>query len=394
MTSENKSTNSQAYTLVSDDEGLTILCNQFQQASWVAIDTEFEREKTYYPELCLVQLSDGENVAIIDPLKINDLSPLKQLLYSVSIRKIFHAARQDLEIFYFLWGSLPENIFDTQVAAPLLGYDEQAGYAKLVQNIIGVSLEKAHTRTNWKKRPLSQDQLQYAADDVIYLAKIYPMMLESLKNCGRTHWLDDEFAAFADPALYEIDPGQYLKRVKNARKLNAKKRELLKKLIAWREELAKKENRPRNWILRDEALVDIAGLAPQEYATLSSLKALKPADIEIYSKSILEICQSTNCKPLTSSSKEATPRPLSTDEKVLCDTLSVVVKVIASENNLNPAILAPQKELEKFVRNEKPCSLTNGWRKELLEYPLRQFLLGESSLIINSGKPEIKKIKN
>ncbi len=382
------------YSVVNDAQSLDLLCKELKGASWLAVDTEFEREKTYFPELCLVQLSDGKNVAIIDPLGIDNLSPLKELLYADSITKIFHAARQDLEIFYFLWGSLPANIFDTQIAAPLLGYDEQAGYAKLVQNMLGVSLEKAHTRTNWKKRPLSKDQLQYAADDVIYLAKLYPLMRDSLENTGRKDWLGAELDKLSDPTLYQLDPEQYIKRIKNTRKLNPNKRKLLKMLVEWREEVAKEENKPRNWILRDEALLDIASLSPREKSSLASLKALKNVNVERYSESILQVCRSSHAAPAETSDAKHGERTLSAEDKAVRDALSVIVNVIAAQNQLNPKILAPQKELEKFILKETSCVLTTGWRKELLEDALTQFIQGNSALIINSGKPEIKKMKN
>ena len=391
MTQQKKQAN---YSLVNDDQGLADLCNTLRDSEWLAVDTEFEREKTYFPELCLVQLSDGRDVAIVDPISIDNLSPLKELLYKASITKIFHAARQDLEIFYFLWGSLPANIFDTQIAAPLLGYDEQAGYGKLVQNMLGVSLEKAHTRTNWKKRPLSKDQLQYAADDVIYLAKLYPLIRDSLENCGRKDWLGAELDNLSDPALYQLDPEQYLKRIKNTRKLNSTKRSLLKKLVSWREEVARDENKPRNWILRDEALLDIASLSPREKSDLGSLKALKSGDIGRHSESILQLCRSAQAEPVESSPAKHEQRSLTAEEKTLRDALSVVVSVIAIQNQLNPKVLAPQKELEKFILKQKPCLLTAGWRKELLEEVLTQFMHGNSALIINSGMPEIKKMKN
>ena len=182
------------------------LCNRLAGAEWIAVDTEFLREKTYYPQLCLLQVGTPAVTACVDPLALTDLGPLLDLLYDPAIAKVFHACHQDLEIFYNLRGSVPGPVFDTQIAAPLLGHPEQMGYAGLVEALLGVTLEKAHARADWTRRPLPESQLRYAADDVIYLAQLYPVLRAELAKHGRLQWLADDFAALGDPERYASHP--------------------------------------------------------------------------------------------------------------------------------------------------------------------------------------------
>ena len=176
------------------------LCDRISGSTWLALDTEFAREKTYYPVLCLLQLCNGELAACIDPLNLTDLTPLLEILVDPKVLKIFHAGRQDLEIFYHRWGRLPQPLFDTQIAAALLGLGDQIGYAPLVQQLLGRELEKGHTRTDWSRRPLDPEQLRYALDDVIYLGEVHRLLAARLREQEREHWLEDEFRELADPA--------------------------------------------------------------------------------------------------------------------------------------------------------------------------------------------------
>ncbi|MGH8561939.1 MAG: ribonuclease D, partial [Nevskiales bacterium] len=178
-------------------------CAQLRGRDWLAVDTEFIRERTYYPQLCLVQVSDGETQACIDPIRLKDLGPLLALLYDPAVTKVFHAAGQDLELFYHLTGKVPGPVFDTQLAATLAGFGDQIGYARLVQDILGVELDKAHTRCDWSRRPLAEAELAYAADDVRYLCQVYDRLCTELKKRGRLDWLAADFAAMTDPARFE-----------------------------------------------------------------------------------------------------------------------------------------------------------------------------------------------
>ena len=194
------------YHFIDTSDDLVDLCLQLQSEEWLAVDTEFLRESTYFPKLCLLQIATPQFVACIDTISINEINSLVDLIYNPNITKVMHAARQDMEIFYHMRGTVPQPIFDSQLAAPLLGHPEQIGYAALVEAFLGVHLNKAHTRTDWSHRPLSHAQLQYAADDVRYLAQLYPLLRGKLEQMERLSWLSDDFAALADPSQYDPLP--------------------------------------------------------------------------------------------------------------------------------------------------------------------------------------------
>jgi len=275
--------------LINTEAALIELCKEFEDASWIALDTEFERVNTYYPELCLLQLSNGEKIAMVDPLVDMDLEPLYQLLYDKSKTKVFHAARQDLELFYHLKGCVPVPLFDTQIAATLLGYDSQIGYANLVKEMFEIELAKTETRTNWKRRPLSDNQLMYAADDVIYLAKMYEELLAKLNTSGQLSLLVEEFNALTQPALYDPEPGVMWKKIKSSKKLTGDPLEYLKKLAAWREITARDDNQPRKWVLSYHILVDLAKVQPHSMHDLSNVKGINNNIVNRHGVALLDI---------------------------------------------------------------------------------------------------------
>ncbi|MDD1624875.1 MAG: ribonuclease D, partial [Methylococcaceae bacterium] len=191
---------------INTPDQLAKLCEQIKKEPWLALDTEFLREKTYYPKFCLLQIATPEWVACIDPIALPNLDDLFEAIYNPAIVKVFHSCRQDLEIFYQSTGKLPAPIFDTQIAAPLLGFQDNPGYAMLVSSLLSINLNKAHTRADWSKRPLTEAQIEYAADDVIYLCQIYQIMVQKLAELGRIDWLKHDFAELANPAHYTVAP--------------------------------------------------------------------------------------------------------------------------------------------------------------------------------------------
>ena len=229
-----------AIQYIDTPQKLDELCRQIAKESWLALDTEFLREKTYYPKFCLLQIATPEWVACVDPIALNDLSALFEAIYNPAITKVFHSCRQDLEIFYQLTGKIPQPIFDTQIAAPLLGFQENPGYAMLVSSFLNINLSKAHTRTDWTVRPLSQAQLQYAADDVIYLCQIYQTMLKKLAELNRLDWLENDFAMLNDPELYDISPENAWLKIRGKNKLTGKQLSIVQTLAEWREQTAQK----------------------------------------------------------------------------------------------------------------------------------------------------------
>lgn len=268
---------------------LTALCDRLQGCGWLAIDTEFERVNTYYPELCLLQLAHDDITAVVDPLAIGDLEALYAMLYDPGILKVFHAARQDLELFFHLKGKLPLPLFDTQIAAELLGYDSQMGYANLVREMTGVDLAKTQTRTNWKRRPLSRSQLLYAADDVIYLGEIYEILADRLAQAGKMDRMEEACAALNRPELYEPDPDQMWRKIKESRRLNGQPLQVLKQLAAWREITARHENQPRKWVLPDHTLLELVRQMPANREALSQVKGVTEQIAQQHGERLLEI---------------------------------------------------------------------------------------------------------
>ncbi len=274
---------------IDSEFALTQLCGQLKGCSWLAVDTEFERSNTYYPELCLLQVASNGITAVIDPLTIANLEPLYNVLYNPSITKVFHAARQDLEIFFHIKGEVPVPFFDTQIAASLLDYDKNLGYANLIREVLDIELAKTQTRTNWKRRPLSRSQLKYAADDVIYLGQVYELFLAKLIESGQLSLLDEEFNALARPELYQPDPENMWLKIREARKLKGNILAILQQLAAWREITARAENRPRKWILQDYTLVEMARLLPANQDDLSRIKGMNKRVLNRHGATLVEI---------------------------------------------------------------------------------------------------------
>jgi len=277
--------------LIDSAPALAELCSLLQRCSWLAVDTEFERVNTYYPELCLVQVSGMGINAVIDPLNIFDLEPLNVLLFDPAIIKVFHAARQDLELFYHLHGRLPMPVIDTQLAATLRGYSDQIGYANLVREMLGVDLPKTQTRTNWKRRPLSRKQLEYAADDVIYLGQLYEKLMIELEEHKQLPLLEEQCLALNNPRLYEPDPAMMWKKIKirEVKNFSGASLAVFRQLAAWREITARNENRPRKWIIKDHAIVNIARELPEDREALSGLEGMDAKILNKYGDVLLKM---------------------------------------------------------------------------------------------------------
>lgn len=365
---------------------LETLCRQARQNTWLALDTEFLREKTYYPKFCLLQIATPEWVACVDPLALSDLSMLFEVIYDSSIIKVFHSCRQDLEIFYQLTGKIPEPIFDTQIAAPLLGFQENPGYAMLVSSFLNINLSKSHTRTDWTDRPLSEAQLQYAADDVIFLCQVYQAMLEKLTELNRLDWLKNDFALLNNPELYEISPDKAWLKIRGKNKLTGRQLSIVQALSEWREATAQAENRPRNWLLRDDLLLELAKLQPANIDELTAVRNINERIVQRHGRKICQLINAAKQRPPVPLNEKGRPAKKTPQQEAILDILTALVRIRASENSLNPSILATRKDLELLLFDDPESLLLKGWRYSMVGRELVGLLKGEQLLGIRGEK--------
>ncbi|MCG5536668.1 ribonuclease D [Ectothiorhodospira mobilis] len=377
----------EAPRFIDQGDALQALCARLQQAPWIALDTEFLREKTYYPRLCLVQVATEEEVACIDPLALKDLSPLTALLQDPSILKVLHAGAQDLEIFFHRDGRVPAPVFDTQVAAALLGHGDQIGYGRLIQAVLGVELEKGHSRTDWSRRPLEPEQLRYAADDVRYLAQAYPRMREALEAKGRLAWLEEDFRRLEDAGSYRPDPETIWQRVKGLNTLRRPRQmAVVQDLARWREQEAMRCDRPRRWLLQDEVILDLARRQPQDLQTLAKVRGLAEATVQRHGETLLGLIRGAMARP-----QEDCPTPPSrggrpdAQQEALVDVAMGLLRHQALANDISPAAIATRRDLEALVAGDPHSPLLRGWRARLAGDALHAWLRGETRLEVASG---------
>ena len=370
------------YLFIDTSDDLVDLCLQLQSEEWLAVDTEFLRESTYFPKLCLLQIATPQFVACIDTISINEISSLVDLIYDPNITKVMHAARQDMEIFYHMRGTLPQPIFDSQLAAPLLGHPEQIGYAALVEAFLGVHLNKAHTRTDWSHRPLSHAQLQYAADDVRYLAQLYPLLRGKLEQMERLSWLSDDFAALADPSQYDRPPEQAWLRVKGFHQVRGRRLATLQALAAWRERTARYEDRPRNWLLRDENLLDLAKIQPTDKTALLRIRGINAQIIHKHAEAVLETIVESKNREAAPLPAERTSSRLTSGQEAVVELLLTTAQILGEQNAINPSVIASRKELERLTQGDLTVNALQGWRRKLAGETLLAVLQGKLGLRI------------
>jgi ribonuclease D len=377
---------SDVYQWVETEEALQSLCEALLSSGWLALDTEFMRERTYYPQLCLVQVATPAVVACVDVLAIKSLDPLLELLQDPKIVKVMHSARQDLEMFFHLSGQVPAPIFDTQLAASFAGFPDQTGYASVVQSLLGVTLEKSHTRADWSRRPLSAAALQYAADDVRYLRDIYAHLKQTLESQGRIKWLEAENRVLTDPATYRPDPDTAWQRLRGLQRLKSRQFAAAKELAAWRERLAMSGNLPRQWILKDEVLIDLARHMPKRVEDLVSIRGIQEGQIRKRGEELIALIASAHgdAKP------EPAPERLSARDEALVDTLMAVVRLKGSEADVSPSQLATRRDLEQLIRGHRDLDVLKGWRLEISGRALIDLVEGRTRLAVNAGTLELQ----
>ncbi len=374
---------------VADDAALATLVERLRPAGWFALDTEFLRERTYFPQLCLIQIATPDLQAVVDPLAPGiDLGPLMELLLEPGRLKVFHSARQDLELFLHLAGRLPAPVYDTQIAAALLGHGDQVGYAALVSRYCGVELAKHHTRADWSRRPLSKEELAYAVDDVRYLAQLYPLQRAELEKRGTLQWLERDFDRLADPALYRVEPREMWARVRDAQRLKGRALAVLRELAAWREERAMRLDRPRRWILKDEVLVDIARFQPADRQALSRIRGLEKRQLENLADELLAVVARGLQVPEAEWPRAKRRHKPTAAESALVDAMMALVRLEAERHGISASMIAGRKELEEMVvagRRE----VLGGWRELVVGPPLEAFLAGRLRLQVRDGRLEV-----
>jgi ribonuclease D len=368
---------------------LNQLCETLSRSDWYAVDTEFLREKTYYPQLCLIQIATDEVIACIDPIKLDNLDPLLEILYQDGKTVVFHAARQDLELLFQLRGALPASIFDTQLAATVLGYGDQIGYGSLVSQCLNVELDKAHSRTDWSLRPLSDAQLDYAADDVRYLCQLYQLMSEQLETKQRRSWLNEDFAELSKPELYQAELMSIWKKIKGAGRLKPSQLVVLQYLAAWREQEAIKRNKPRRWIIKDEVMLDMARFSPETIQQLAKIRGFEGRDADRHGKAILQAIQTAKAVDREHWPQIKKPKPLSSQQDAIVDCLMALLRRSCDQQSITPAAVAGRKDIESLVRGDEDTPLLHGWRFEIVGHELCDFLQGSTSIKVNENQLQI-----
>ncbi len=371
-------------TLLTTTAELTSLCAELAREPFVALDTEFMRDRTYWPKLCLVQLAGEERHAAVDPLASNiDLGPLFGLMAEPAVVKVFHAARQDIEIFYNLTGQVPMPLFDTQLAAMVCGYGEEVGYETLVAQLAKARIDKSSRFTDWERRPLSPEQLSYALADVTHLRTVYQKLKQKLEETGRSSWVAQELAGLTSPATYQQPPEEAWKRLK-VRSRDPRFLAIVQALAAWRERTAQERDLPRNRVLRDDLLLEVAANRP---ITLEQLAKLRRINLDRRSApAAVEAIRRALALPQADLPKPEPPPKLARGLGPLIDLLRVLLKLQCEEHHVAQRLVATTADLEAIAAEAEPeVAALNGWRYEVFGKAALALKRGELGLAIRDG---------
>jgi ribonuclease D len=374
--------------VIKTTQQLADACAALAQHPYLAIDTEFLREQTFWPELCLVQMAGPEIELIVDPLAPDvELKPFFELMANPGTLKVFHAGRQDIEIIYAKAGIIPHPIFDTQVAAMVCGFGEAVSYGNLVKRITGAEVDKSTRFTDWSRRPLSDKQLRYALGDVTHLKRIYQHLRSELDGSGRESWLQEEMATLTDPNTYTFRPEDAWRRLK-LRVKNRKALAALVELAAWRERQAQAQNVPRARVLRDEALYDIANHAPTDTAKLGELRTLSEGfSRSARAREIVEAVKRGLARDPKTLPTLRSGNGLTAEATALVDLLRVLLKAAAARNRVAPRLIADMDDLERIAVETSPdVSALRGWRRELFGEDALRLKRGEIALVVKDGE--------
>jgi ribonuclease D len=376
-------------TIITTQDALNRFCATISNAPFITIDTEFLREKTYYPKLCLIQIScPAKTAAAIDPLIDHlDLTPVFDLLRKSDLLKIFHAGRQDLEIFYQLMGDVVRPVFDTQIAAMVCGYGESIGYSNIVQQITDVQISKASQFTDWARRPLSDAQIDYALGDVTHLIDVYHTLKTRLEETNRSSWVEAEDEILSNPVTYDINPDESWRRIK-IKSPRAKNLAVLKTLAAWREIRAQKKNIPRNWVLKDDVMAAIALQLPKTKEALAQTRNIPKGLVDSrHGGYILKMIKET-----LAGNPENWPIPaermrLSADTKAAIEILRMLLKIKAEKHGVAPKLIAGKDDIQAIAMGKADdIPALKGWRADVFGHDAQALLQGKIALGLKDGK--------
>ena len=374
---------------ISTNEDLAAFCKRASDQPAVAVDTEFLRERTFHPKLCLVQLAIPGACAVVDPLAIGDLSPLAALLSDPGALKVFHACSQDMEVFDHALGVLPAPIFDTQVAAAFLGERMQSSYGAVVHAFCGVTLPKSESLTDWSRRPLTSEQIDYAVDDVRYLIEAYAVIEARLAELGRTSWVRDEMRQLSDPVHYRSDPLTAFKRVRRINACTRRQLAVARELAAWREGRAERRDVPRKWIMSDEVLLALCRRAPKTADDLRRIRGteqLSERDVEAAMAAIARgrCCPAENLPSIGKPKHAVAP-----EQESVVDLMYALIRLVGERAHVATALIASRDDLQDYIDHPRRSRLREGWRFELVGTLLDDLLRGDMGLTVKDGAVEI-----
>ena len=374
--------------VISATADLQTLCEDLGSADYVTVDTEFLREQTFWPQLCLIQIAGPAGEAIIDPMAPGlDLAAFYRLMTNENIVKVFHAARQDIEIVFTKTGAVPNPVFDTQVAAMVCGFGESISYVNLVKKITGADIDKSSRFTDWSRRPLTEKQLVYALGDVTHLRDVYQSLKSQIDAAERHSWLSEEMSTLTNPETYDTDPDKAWQRLK-LRVKGRKSLSVLMELAGWRERLAQSQDVPRGRILRDEALYDIANQMPQTPEALGQLRTLSDGFARSNrAKDIIDAVKRGLARDIKTLPKLEHGEPLSAEATATLELLKVLLRSAAAQHKVAPRLIADSEDLERLATEDEPgIAALTGWRRKLFGEDALALKRGETALTLQNGE--------
>lgn len=374
---------------ISTYEELSAFCERAARFNAIAVDTEFLRERTYHPRLCLVQVATPDECVVIDVIAIDNLAPLAILMRDEGTVKVFHACLQDMEVLNYTLGALPAPIFDTQIAAAFLGERMQTSYNGMVHAFCGVTLPKSESLTDWSRRPLTPEQIEYALDDVRYLIKAYDVIMERLDESGRASWVLDEIKPLTDRSHYVVDRRVAFKRVKRVNSLTRRQLAVARELAAWREARAEYSNIPRKWLMSDEVLIALSKRPPHDAASLRRVRGTEQLSDADVAGALSVIARGESCPADKYPFIARTHKPASPELESVIDLMYALIRLVGERSGVATAMIASRDDLVDYVDHPQDSPLREGWRFELVGTLIDDLLNGDIGLTVKDRALEI-----